>query len=1078
MKKFKLLSDQPLRVEGDFESAKFGHKEIAETLTSLITNCPTPFTIGLFGRWGSGKSTISYMLKKAMSTSKCGFVLFDVWKHESDALRRTFLKESVNQLKEQKNLKNSFNLDERIESKITHKIEEQHSIMEVIKKYWKVGLGCILVVVLLGLLIYKLLGAEYWKSYLSIVLSILAGGGLASSLMAKALSNLLKSATIIREIDRFEDPHEFEKEFGRVLSNLNINRMLVVFDNLDRVAHEKAVEILATIKTFLETENIKDKGVVFLIPCDDKAIKEHIRNVYHRSSEAESDAANDEEFLRKFFNATLRIPEFYPAELESYAKDLLYHTEIPDLKEGTVAWLVTKAYRQSPRQIKQFINQLISMYILVLKRIDEKSLPKEFLEGNISKLTKFLILYNKFPNEMENLRRDKRWDLEKVTHDIATARAAGQPEFNKFLTETSHIPINNLNIFFMLRRSDFEVQLPGYDDLAAALKDNLINDVTSYLKSMSEFSKKKEVLGQAIKELVEGTSSPDTKISIINSCLTGLSRINQRLEEEVYVELANALLELKSYLYVIEPKVVFQQILSPHPKSREDFVQSYVDLLAEADEKKKPPIIFVEALFLEITQNEKWFEKYREKLIEIVIASYHDQLKIVRQFLVNEQIQKSFKVGKIIYKTISTLSSTDYEVGTTLFEKIGLFVDAIPDVLDSEVADLTMVKLTEAFAFENGQPLEGARIELKKKLAECVSEVLNKHTATFNEKTNQSSRDKFSQVIIQGINQIGELNQKSIFIELVIALSRLATSYSDKAAGIVKKFITSAPVDVFFDAFKDEKQWNILLSDVKYSEDFRQRSLKDQKIFDQLYNFLTEVQKEEWLLVLLDLDPMRGVQKIQLLDLKIPNDEPVVHKLLSIAKGVDISARFKLYELCDRLKFANSDALSQQACEDAKSYLTTLDQPIQVVGYNLSTGIASFKEEHKRDIARTVIEFLVSLPVNQLFQPHSIRAVLQLLPTLGEQSIDREHFIQCIFRLLLDSTNPEALTLGIEVLSKTTPKYTDFQKYYDDLKHRVETEKNEPLKEILLGGFRELKKSSAVEEPLWHWLDFDGEKAP
>jgi len=112
MNKFNLLSDQPLKSEADFESTKFGHKEIAETITSLIINCPTPFTIGLFGKWGAGKSTISYMLQKAMLEKKFGFVLFDVWKHESDALRRTFLKESVNQLKEQKNIPEDFNLVE------------------------------------------------------------------------------------------------------------------------------------------------------------------------------------------------------------------------------------------------------------------------------------------------------------------------------------------------------------------------------------------------------------------------------------------------------------------------------------------------------------------------------------------------------------------------------------------------------------------------------------------------------------------------------------------------------------------------------------------------------------------------------------------------------------------------------------------------------------------------------------------------------------------------------------------------------------------------------------------------------
>ena len=498
MDNFKLLSDQPLRSQADFENAKFGHNEIAETLTSLIINCPTPFTIGLFERWGVGKSTIPYMLKKAMAENKFGFVVFDVWKHESDALRRTFLKESVRQLKDQGNLKDDFTLQERLDLKVTRKIEGQFRLKDFFKKYRNASLSIFIGIVLLGVLVCWFFGVESLKTFASIILSILAGGGIVSVIISKAMGYFLTSETITQEIERFKDPHEFEFEFERLVENLRSSKMLVIFDNLDRIVHEKAVEILATIKTFLETENVKGKGVIFLIPCDDRAIKEHLRNVYYKLSNLEKDAFSEEEFLRKFFNATLTIPDFYPTELESYAMELLNQTSIPEFKESSVAWLVTKAYRQSPRQIKQFINQLIGLYILAKKRIEKNSLPPDFLTGNISKLAKFLILYNRFPEQMEELRRNKIWDLEKVPLEKEIVGGSNFVEFNNFLNETNHIPINNLNIFFMLRRSEFELQLPGYDDFATALQDNRTDDVTSYLQALTEFPTKRGVLSQAI----------------------------------------------------------------------------------------------------------------------------------------------------------------------------------------------------------------------------------------------------------------------------------------------------------------------------------------------------------------------------------------------------------------------------------------------------------------------------------------------------------------------------------------------------------------------------------------------------
>jgi adenylylsulfate kinase-like enzyme len=49
-------------------------------------------TIGLFGGWGTGKSSIVENLKTNLLSEKTPVVIFDVWKHDGDALRRTFLK--------------------------------------------------------------------------------------------------------------------------------------------------------------------------------------------------------------------------------------------------------------------------------------------------------------------------------------------------------------------------------------------------------------------------------------------------------------------------------------------------------------------------------------------------------------------------------------------------------------------------------------------------------------------------------------------------------------------------------------------------------------------------------------------------------------------------------------------------------------------------------------------------------------------------------------------------------------------------------------------------------------------------
>ena len=55
------LSDRPIETD-EISQTKFGHEGIAETIKNIIISCPTRFTIGLFGRWGSGKTTILRIL--------------------------------------------------------------------------------------------------------------------------------------------------------------------------------------------------------------------------------------------------------------------------------------------------------------------------------------------------------------------------------------------------------------------------------------------------------------------------------------------------------------------------------------------------------------------------------------------------------------------------------------------------------------------------------------------------------------------------------------------------------------------------------------------------------------------------------------------------------------------------------------------------------------------------------------------------------------------------------------------------------------------------------------------------------
>ena len=61
---FNFLSERPLKTSKELSDSEFGHEEIATTLVKIVKKCPAPFTIGLFAKWGSGKSTVAFSLKE------------------------------------------------------------------------------------------------------------------------------------------------------------------------------------------------------------------------------------------------------------------------------------------------------------------------------------------------------------------------------------------------------------------------------------------------------------------------------------------------------------------------------------------------------------------------------------------------------------------------------------------------------------------------------------------------------------------------------------------------------------------------------------------------------------------------------------------------------------------------------------------------------------------------------------------------------------------------------------------------------------------------------------------------------
>jgi len=84
--------------EYDEKLDSFHHKAYAETLVKLIESNEPPLSIGLFGPWGTGKSTILNIVNSLVENKDFIYVYFNAWKFAGDSFRRQFLLNAVEKL--------------------------------------------------------------------------------------------------------------------------------------------------------------------------------------------------------------------------------------------------------------------------------------------------------------------------------------------------------------------------------------------------------------------------------------------------------------------------------------------------------------------------------------------------------------------------------------------------------------------------------------------------------------------------------------------------------------------------------------------------------------------------------------------------------------------------------------------------------------------------------------------------------------------------------------------------------------------------------------------------------------------
>lgn len=302
-----------------------GFKVHADLIVDVINDGDVlPVTIGVFGDWGSGKSSILKIVEKQLiGDDKDGFkngtlvLYFNGWVFEGYDDAKAALLESIIE---------KFAKHKKLGSKVK---DETVKLFKSVKWMRLMGLGFKKVVVPAASA--YLTGGISLIPYLLNEFSQIDASELANKLKGEDAESFLSGIIKKNEEDEITMVREFRDDFKKMLDKSKIKKLVVIIDDLDRCTPDRLIENLEAIKLFLNVDK-----TAFVIGADPRIVRHAIELRYktdgiENSSDAES---RNERIVSDYLEKLIQVPYYLPKltdnEVETYLSLLFCQKELGD----------------------------------------------------------------------------------------------------------------------------------------------------------------------------------------------------------------------------------------------------------------------------------------------------------------------------------------------------------------------------------------------------------------------------------------------------------------------------------------------------------------------------------------------------------------------------------------------------------------------------------------------------------------------------------------------------------------------------------------------------------------------------
>lgn len=317
-----------------------GFQVHADLIRRVVSNPKMlPTTIGIFGDWGGGKTSIMKMLERDLDPEhwpagseerkQCESIVTvyaNTWQFEGyDDAKSALLSSVLLELAQHKRFgpklrDAAIKLLKSVNWMRFAKLTLKHVAVPAAAAFFTGGLAAIPAAV----------AVSSGPSQLNFGGKKSEGGGEAGS-EAFDFSDLMKKQESESGVT---DVRGFREQFGKMLKDGGIQTLVVLVDDLDRCTPERIIENLEAVKLFLSAEQS-----AFVIGADRRIVEHAIRDKYARYSTDADDKEKEDRLVKDYLEKLVQIPYSLPrlsaTEIQTYMTLLFCQRYLAEDKFGT-----------------------------------------------------------------------------------------------------------------------------------------------------------------------------------------------------------------------------------------------------------------------------------------------------------------------------------------------------------------------------------------------------------------------------------------------------------------------------------------------------------------------------------------------------------------------------------------------------------------------------------------------------------------------------------------------------------------------------------------------------------------------